>query len=165
MRLEEYAIEARKTAVFNPTHHISYPSLGLCDETAEFVEKLMCDGYDTALEDIKKEAGDVCWYFNCVCEYSNLHIVDFFKYERVTSCPEILIQAGKIAGVAKKALRDHNGYIDTEKMRPLLEEFSGMLLYFINDCGFDLEDVLATNIAKLRDRQRRNVIQGNGDHR
>lgn len=163
MDLATYAVEARKTQVFNPVYHVSYPTLGLCDEAGELIEKLndrLCN-----LEDVVKEAGDVCWYFNCVCDYSNLSITNFFRYERVTSWVEFLIQSSKIAGIAKKALRDNDGTVDVEKMRPLLEEFSGMLLYFINVRGLTFEEILETNISKLRSRQERGVLKGSGDNR
>lgn len=165
MRLEEYAIEARKTAVFNPVYRVTYPALGLCDEVAEFIEKLFhCDPND---KELAKEAGDILWYFNCVADYSELRIEDFFRYDVVSSPVELLIIAGKIAGVAKKAVRDNNGRVNVLAMRELLEKFSAAFLHVLYQYlwEYSLEEIMEMNIAKLRDRQNRGVLKGSGDNR
>lgn len=165
MDLETYAIEARKTAVFNPIYHVTYPALGLVDETAEFVEKLAQVKVNS--RDLAKEAGDCLWYFNCVCDYSGLRITDFFKYEVIAEPLDLMITAGKIAGVAKKAARDNAGQVNKERMSELLQNYAAAFLNILYVALYDysLEEIMEMNIVKLRDRQNRGVLKGDGDHR
>lgn len=165
MNLETYAVEARKTQVFNPEHSLYYPVLGLCDEVAEFIEKDTLFYPQINSKDLVLEAGDVMWYFSCVCDYANMPITNFFTHEASTTPVELFITCGKIAGVIKKQLRD--GTINTGKLGDLLELLSAQFLNILYQTlpDYTLEEILDMNIAKLRDRQMRNVIHGDGDNR
>lgn len=72
-------------------------------------------------------------------------------------------EAGEVAGKAKKSIRD--GTLPREE---ILAEIGDVLWYcaaLASDLGTRLEDVAEANLAKLRDRQERGVLQGNGDSR
>lgn len=163
MDLETYSREAMVTAVFNPVHHVSYPALGLCDEAAEFIEKFWGPYSD---EDRILELGDLLWYYNCICHYTGLNIVDHFENNAtVIDTDSLFIVVGKICGIAKKSLRDNGGSVDKMKLYPYMDELAGIINAFCDDLYTTVEDVAEKNIAKLRSRQTRNVIKGNGDNR
>lgn len=77
-------------------------------------------------------------------------------------------EAGEVQGKVKKVLRDNDGNFTPEHCQKIGDEIGDVLWYMAalcRDLGLNLEDIAANNIAKLRDRQARNVIHGSGDTR
>lgn len=77
-------------------------------------------------------------------------------------------EAGEIAEIVFKAFRGTQGIIPAEKADELVKELGDALWYIarISDLlGFKLSEIMEINIAKLQDRQARNVIHGYGDER
>ena len=63
---------------------------------------------------------------------------------------------------------DNAGKLQRESNARIGKELGDVLWYVANlatDLGLDLDDIATKNIDKLRDRERRNVLQGDGDHR
>jgi NTP pyrophosphatase (non-canonical NTP hydrolase) len=77
-------------------------------------------------------------------------------------------EAGEVANAFKKAIRDDGGKITEERRTALVSEL-GDVLWYLSQVAYwldiDLDDLAAQNLAKLADRQRRNVIAGSGDNR
>lgn len=78
----------------------------------------------------------------------------------------LVAEAGEVAGVYAKYLRDdYSG----EELAEKVEKELGDVLYFVfqlaTQMGMDVGNILARNRAKLEDRRKRNVLQGNGDNR
>lgn len=72
-------------------------------------------------------------------------------------------EAGEVAGKVKKKIRD--GGID---VMATIDEIGDVFWYLARLCdelGFEAENVLQRNIAKLMDRKERNVLGGSGDKR
>ena len=73
-------------------------------------------------------------------------------------------EAGEFVDLWKK-ISYHNHPMDATK---LCEEL-GDILWYVNSLGrhlgFTLEEIAKTNLEKLADRRKRNVIRGNGDNR
>jgi NTP pyrophosphatase (non-canonical NTP hydrolase) len=72
-------------------------------------------------------------------------------------------EAGEVAGKVKKLIRD--GGLDTVG---IMNEVGDVLWYAARLCdalGFELEDVLQVNYAKLTKRKDNGTIQGSGDTR
>lgn len=72
-------------------------------------------------------------------------------------------EAGEIANKVKKVMRD--GKYDKQEV---VDELGDVLWYLARCCAENdttLVDVAASNIAKLEDRLKRDVIQGSGDKR
>jgi len=77
-------------------------------------------------------------------------------------------EAGEIAEKTKKVIRDKGGIIDDETRETLARELGDVLWYLAMCCqelGLDFDDVAVGNLKKLKDRQDRQVIHGDGDNR
>lgn len=77
-------------------------------------------------------------------------------------------EAGEVADKVKKVLRDHAGQFDPIANREIIKEIGDVLWYcaiLCRDLGYTLEAAAVINIDKLRSRQERGVISGNGDNR
>jgi NTP pyrophosphatase (non-canonical NTP hydrolase) len=77
-------------------------------------------------------------------------------------------EAGEVAGKLAKAIRASTS-INTPQFTEAISKEMGDVLWALanlaEDLGIDLEDVAKGNLAKLRDRQQRGVIVGEGDNR
>ena len=72
-------------------------------------------------------------------------------------------EAGEVLGKIKKLIRDKNF-----SKSDIIKELGDCLFYITaiaNYLGDDLQAVADTNMAKLKDRKKRDVIQGSGDNR
>lgn len=72
-------------------------------------------------------------------------------------------EAGEVAEKIKKWHRD-----DVLDVKDTIKELGDVLYYLTriaNILGYTLEQVRDMNIEKLTDRQKRNVLHGNGDNR
>lgn len=77
-------------------------------------------------------------------------------------------EAGEVAEVIKKVLRDDNGELTPETLAKLEKEMGDVLWYLArlaDVTGFSLEAVAAANLQKLADRKARNAINGSGNDR
>jgi NTP pyrophosphatase (non-canonical NTP hydrolase) len=77
-------------------------------------------------------------------------------------------EAGEVLGKIKKVLRDKDGIFTGETNQAIGDEIGDVLWYMAalaRDLGLSLDDIADRNIAKLKDRRARNVIQGSGDNR
>ena len=77
-------------------------------------------------------------------------------------------ESGEVLEKIKKLLRDANLEI-TDEFRETLKKELGDVLWYLSELarqfGISLEDVAKTNIEKLKDRQKRNKLHGEGDNR
>lgn len=77
-------------------------------------------------------------------------------------------EAGEVAGKVKKLYRDNGGNFDTDQRLVIAAEVADCLWYVAEIAtvlGLNLSDLAAMNLDKLRSRQMRGVIGGNGDAR
>jgi NTP pyrophosphatase (non-canonical NTP hydrolase) len=77
-------------------------------------------------------------------------------------------EAGEVAGVAKRVLRDDGGKLTEARKNELLDELGDVLWYIAalaTELDTPLEDIAMRNYHKLGDRAVRGVIQGKGDKR
>ena len=91
------------------------------------------------------------------------------SYLSLAYCALGLSEAGEIQGKVKKYLRGDYGPLLTESVRSAILAELGDLLWYISaiaeELGASLDEVAQKNIYKLRDRQQRGVIRGDGDNR
>jgi NTP pyrophosphatase (non-canonical NTP hydrolase) len=77
-------------------------------------------------------------------------------------------EAGEVAEKVKKIIRDFDGKVSDEAKGELIKEMGDVMWYLAvlaDHLGYKFDNVGTTNIAKLRDRQKRNKIHGAGDNR
>jgi len=77
-------------------------------------------------------------------------------------------ESGEIAEKVKKIIRDFDGHVSDETKVELAKEIGDVLWYLAvlaKHLGVNFDEIGTGNIAKLRSRQARGVIQGNGDNR
>lgn len=77
-------------------------------------------------------------------------------------------ESGEIAEKVKKIIRDFDGEVSEDTKKELIKEMGDVMWYLAvlsEHLGYKFDEVGKVNIAKLRDRQTRNKIQGSGDNR
>ena len=77
-------------------------------------------------------------------------------------------EAGEVAEKVKKMVRDDGGELTAARRDALAGELGDVLWYvaqLATEADLDLGDVAQANLAKLRSRQERAVLQGSGDDR
>lgn len=77
-------------------------------------------------------------------------------------------EAGELAEACKKMMRDDNNHLTIERKADMIKELGDVLWYVAALCqefSIPMEKVARMNLRKLADRQKRNKIQGSGDHR
>jgi NTP pyrophosphatase (non-canonical NTP hydrolase) len=77
-------------------------------------------------------------------------------------------EAGEIADKMKKIIRDKDSVMDATDKVELGKEIGDVLWYlavFAQHLGMSLDAVAATNLQKLADRKKRDVLTGSGDNR
>lgn len=77
-------------------------------------------------------------------------------------------EAGEVSDKVKKVIRDNNMTFDSSKCEEIAKELGDVLWYvatMANDLGYSLEMIGEMNYAKLKSRQERGKINGNGDNR
>ena len=77
-------------------------------------------------------------------------------------------ESGEVCEKFKKVIRDENGVLSSEKKEEIKYELGDVLWYLsqiASELELNLEDIAHSNLNKLKSRQERNKIQGQGDHR
>jgi NTP pyrophosphatase (non-canonical NTP hydrolase) len=77
-------------------------------------------------------------------------------------------EAGEVAEKVKKMVRDDGGELTPQRREALAGELGDVLWYvaqLATEAGLELGEVAEGNLAKLRSRQERAVLQGSGDER
>lgn len=73
-------------------------------------------------------------------------------------------EVGEVCGKLAKSVRGDKE-LDKEELIKELGDCLWMLAMLAKELDINLEIVAVTNLRKLRDRQKRNVIKGDGDNR
>ena len=78
----------------------------------------------------------------------------------------LLAEAGEVAGVFNRLIRgDFSPDMAASKLHYELGDVLWNIAAICNDNGWTIEEVMKSNIEKLKDRQLRKVIMGQGDNR
>lgn len=171
-----YAAFTERTAIYPKEVEVEYLALGLCSEVAELTE-LFNNGNPILQSDVIKELGDSQWY---ACRLANAYSIPFVAVYadaveiKTASGPvfdRLVILSGLIAGDIKKQIRDGKDWTGEEreecrqKVRLKLVKFVRASIEASTLLSLDYEELLQTNVDKLRSRQERGVLGGSGDNR
>ena len=77
-------------------------------------------------------------------------------------------ETGEVAEKVKKVIRDRNGLFSKSDRLEIAKELGDVLWYLsvlANDLGYSLDEVATLNIEKIRSRNERGKLHGNGDNR
>jgi NTP pyrophosphatase (non-canonical NTP hydrolase) len=76
----------------------------------------------------------------------------------------LVSEVGEVAALYERRMRDKEP-LDDYKLKHELGDILWYVTILAEDEGIDLEDIAKSNIEKLHDRFKRNVIHGKGDNR
>lgn len=196
MRFIDYAAAAGETAIYpDRGQNFAYTALGLAEEAAELLGAgSRLHGFEREFDDLLDEAGDVLWFvsqcgfegrlYDRGWEPGRLEDVSRAALEglphdaRVVPAlggpflfAAVVEPAGRVAGIAAKAIRDSGGEIPAERLADLadvLDDVLGALARVVSVYSrgrLDLADIADRNLEKLASRKERDVLSGSGDHR
>ncbi|MDY5583601.1 MAG: MazG nucleotide pyrophosphohydrolase domain-containing protein [Candidatus Merdousia sp.] len=164
MTFEEY----QKAAVSFRTESANneeYLTLGLIAEVGEAAGKLAKRVRDDVWDEkaFIKELGDILWFVANLADYYDREFGAKFS-DGLKECFKMDTDAGatveytmiRVACYASDTVNECGGYFND-----LVAEVGDLACRY----GYTLEQVAEINIAKLRDRQSRGVIKGDGDER
>lgn len=80
----------------------------------------------------------------------------------------LLGEAGELANKLKKTIRDDNFLITMQKRKEIIDEGGDLEWYkaiLLDECRIDPNYVLAYNIAKLKERQKKNTVHDPGNRK
>lgn len=166
MTFEEYQQEAVKFRT-DSANNEEYLTLGLIEEVGEAAGKLAKRRRDGVWDEraFIKELGDILWFVANLADYWDKMCDDSVSTKidnRITK----QYDGGDAGWIAKALARWTSaivcGISDGEECFP---EIISALSSLAKLHGYTLEQVAEINLAKLRDRQARGQIQGNGDER
>jgi len=116
--------------------------------------------------DLEKEKGiEKGLDFNAYQEFVNTTKVYPERNRIVYPALGLSGESGEVAEKVKKWLRGDSEELDVELLKKELGDVLWYVASMSTDLGLELSDVAQTNITKLSDRKKRNVIKGSGDTR
>jgi len=77
-------------------------------------------------------------------------------------------ETGEICEKLKKAIRDHGGDVDDDRLREIEKELGDVLWYLAalsTELGLDMDTIAERNLAKLSKRRDDGKLKGDGDNR
>lgn len=163
MTFEEYQKQAVSFRTESANNE-EYLTLGLIEEVGEAAGKLAKRRRDGVWDEraFIKELGDILWFVANYADYSDCE--DETNYSlQLRDCFEMTVNVNYTDEEIMKDLAvDATGWVEGF-------DSAGNVIYELaclaKKQGYTLEQVAEINIAKLRDRQARGVICGNGDER
>ena len=164
MTFEEYQKEAVSFRT-ETANNEEYLTLGLIAEVGEAAGKLAKRVRDGVWDEkaFIKELGDILWFVANLADYYDKNNDANFSAE-LKNCFSEEVDGDRFDETIMRLLVYWVGiFLDGE------DEFLADIVFevggFAKRYGYTLEQVAKINIAKLRDRQARGVIKGDGDER
>lgn len=159
MNLDDYQKQAYEFAVYPQEYKVTYPALGLCNEAGELCGKvkkwLRGDYEELPRQAIADELGDVLWYLAALCTDMNINLANCIAQNHDSGLIDVAIELSYDASIAAMQPRE------ISHASNVLSDIR-CIARIIN---IPLETIAQRNLDKLHDRERRGVIQGDGDDR
>lgn len=149
---------------------LTYLALGLTGEASEVVEKAHTAPAD--LDALRLELGDVAWYLARLhAEFGfdmlgSISAAGWDDTDHPAPLTDLVITCGRVAELAKKALRDDAGVLTVDRRNALRLALPKVLHAWLEvhlETGLVPGDTCAANIAKLAARQAHGVLAGSGE--
>lgn len=181
-----YQQQAVTFAIYSHRESLVYPALGLADEVAECVDKLLDGsmfrfiGDREVKEAMGKELGDVLWYLSALLRDAQIKLSDvwaqglrLFNDEELFDLNDdwrewvtLVARTGPLVAAVKKYRRGDLGIVELQdRLRQRAPLFIAAWLAAIRVFGLSVENVSQWNIEKLTSRAERKLIRGDGDDR
>lgn len=74
-------------------------------------------------------------------------------------------EAGEVASLFAKAVRDSDGVVDSDKLVKELGDVQWFVAVMAYKYGISLQDLAQANVKKIESRKERGVLGGSGDNR
>lgn len=191
MKLVDYQAMVRRCVVYPAEAAFSYPILGLAGESGEALEKIFTSDGNAKVkadEETIKELGDVLWYTTAAAMDAGFNLTDLSVFicgtvmesfqelewwllttsDNRSPYMRLMMNVGRAAEIAKKAIRDNRGRIQEAKRSDVGVALSNVLHSLALICwrlGITLDNVAQTNHDKLTSRKDRGKLKGDGDNR
>lgn len=164
MTFEEYQKEAVSFRT-DTANNEEYLTLGLIAEVGEAAGKLTKRRRDGVFDEkaFIKELGDILWFVANLAEYYDRENYTNHSYV-LRSCFDYEADGDSVEDSTMKSIASSvalSVWNEGNYLNDVVAEVCNLAGIY----GYTLEDVAEINIAKLRDRQFRGVIKGNGDER
>ncbi len=158
MTLKEYQQEAVKFRT-PESDNAEYLRLGLIAEVGEVAGKFAKKIRDGVFDEkaFIKELGDVLWFVANIAEKYNFEFYEKKSFYGESAIENYIYDLSEYAG----GMYIFSAILSNQTIRRIVESLTALADKF----GYTLEQVAEINLAKLRDRQFRGVINGNGDER
>lgn len=168
MTLNEYqTLAARTIATDDKADMESHALYGLTAEIGELMDAY-CET-DTTLEHVIKECGDVCWMCAELCTAHGWFLGDIVSEYTGTpwgswsSISDAVMCNGRIQGTYQKVLQGHRWDVDCVKEN--IDKIFSCMQGVAGCYGSSLDDVLQTNIDKLKARYPMGFSSDRSQHR
>lgn len=163
MTFEEYQKEAVKFRTESANNE-EYLTLGLIEEVGEAAGKLAKRRRDGVFDEraFIKELGDILWFAANLADYYDRNNATGFS-DQLKDCFAGEVDDERFDESIMCLLVYWVGFFSDEgtHLADIVFEVGGLAKKY----GYTLEQVAEINLAKLRDRLSRGVINGNGDER
>ena len=164
MTFEEYQKEAVKFRT-DTANNEEYLTLGLIEEVGESAGKLAKRRRDGVFDEkaFIKELGDILWFVANLADYYDRENDTHFS-DKLKDCFLLEVDDDRFDDDIMRLLVYWVGLFldgDDGNITDIVFEVGGIA----KKHGYTLEQVAEINLAKLRDRAARGIIQGNGDER
>lgn len=161
MTLEQYRKETLRTLpdLGSLQANSLHMTVGILTEIGELIELPFI--YDNAYDEIrinkeKDELFDCFWYMS---NYANLHDLKFFEVVNTKYMPyhpleltnAYIISAAKLLDIDKKSFAYGKSYSKEDRQKAFSELYTHFRL-MVEQFGFDMEECMEKNIAKIRVR-------------
>jgi len=180
MKFEEYQQKALSTAQYPSVEGVDlpiYPALGLlgeCGEFADKVKKAWRNKTDLDGLGLMRELGDIMWYavvaaYHIGCTPSSsapAHLpVGDRVIRMVRGAMKMCRLAAQFTELVCEKWDEPSEWNLADEGRWHLDGLVSCVHALAHELDYTLAEVMAENIAKLADRQKRDVIKGEGDNR
>lgn len=171
----KYQAEALTTAVYPLERELDYTILGLCSEVADVAELVWI--FTLPSPELKSELGDCYWYVAAVADAIHEPLQQVWEMRDETRdsghkpnllTAELVVQAGLLAGLLKKSIRDDEGVVSSQRRASMIASLATIMLLLEKLCeavDTTAHAVTQGNLNRLADRKQRGALRGSGGSR